>query len=86
MRVAEVMEAEAIVVHRGHYGESKEISLKIVKRALEELRKKKRCGEKLGLETMGKISQIGSLEEAISFHLNFPDIVVPLTSSHPRGI
>jgi len=78
MRVAEIMGAEIIVVHPGYYGGSREMALKIVEGALEELRKKKRGGEKLGLETMGRISQIGSLEEIINFHLNFPDFVVPI--------
>jgi len=67
---AHLMEADVVVFHPGYYGKlSKEEAYEKVREACEDLLdriKEKGWGEvRLGLETTGKISQFGELEEIV---------------------
>lgn len=64
---AAAMEAEVVVFHPGYYGSlSVQQAFQLVCKACSELCKStNKLGVKLGLETMGKVSQFGELEEIL---------------------
>ncbi|MFP3220111.1 MAG: TIM barrel protein [Candidatus Marsarchaeota archaeon] len=78
MEAAELMGATVVVVHPGYYGNSRQKALERVEKAIKELEKTRGGQEKIGLETMGRLAQIGSLEEVASISSKFPGLVVPV--------
>lgn len=74
-RVASIMGADTVVIHTGSVGKRpREVALELARdtilRAVDEIPD---CGIRMGLETMGKVGQLGTLDE-----------VIDLCSSHPR--
>jgi len=68
--IAEIVNADAIAIHSGYYGKfGKEKAYQMIKEAYEDIKDKMTQkgikNVKLGLETMGKESQFGSLDEII---------------------
>ncbi|MGC8601172.1 MAG: TIM barrel protein [Thermoprotei archaeon] len=76
MRALEIAKGTIVVVHPGYYGESPEDALRNVIKAISSLEGKWHV--KIGIETMGRLSQIGSLEEVVAISLSFPSFVVPV--------
>ncbi|MBU5689564.1 MAG: TIM barrel protein [Candidatus Aenigmatarchaeota archaeon] len=69
-KIGEIIDADAIAIHSGYYGKNtKEKTFEMIKDAyVDILDKMKQMGiknVKLGLETMGKESQFGSIDEII---------------------
>ncbi|MCC6013687.1 MAG: TIM barrel protein [Candidatus Verstraetearchaeota archaeon] len=80
------MNAQPVVFHVGYYGERNpkeafEICLNVLKEVIEEM-KSLDINVKLGPETMGKISQFGSLDEIISLCENLDNIQPVIDWAH----
>ncbi len=79
------MQANVVVVHAGYYGKDKtkagEMIFNACKKISQEIKKKK-WNVFLGLETMGKQSQWGTLEEIISLCLEIPKCVPVIDFAH----
>jgi deoxyribonuclease-4 len=80
------MNAQPVVFHVGYYGERNpketfEICLNVLKEVIEEM-KSLNINVKLGPETMGKISQFGSLDEILSLCENLDNIQPVIDWAH----
>jgi len=80
------MNAQPVVFHVGYYGkrnpkETFEICLNVLKEVIEEM-KSLNINVKLGPETMGKISQFGSLDEILSLCENLDNIQPVIDWAH----
>ncbi len=76
LHATEVAGGEVVVVHPGYYGSSPNEAIANVIKAISSLQGQGHV--KLGLETMGRLSQIGSLEEVADFCTSFPSFVIPV--------
>lgn len=78
---AELMNAEPVVVHAGYYqGKSSEECIELVGKGLEYL--EKHTSVRIGLETTGKVSQFGTLEEIILLCKDFNNAVPTFDFAH----
>ncbi|MCQ5337533.1 MAG: TIM barrel protein [Candidatus Methanomethylicia archaeon] len=80
------MNAQPVVFHVGYYGERNpketfEICLNVLKEVIEEM-KSLNINVKLGPETMGRISQFGSLDEILSLCENLDNIQPVIDWAH----
>ncbi|RLF17014.1 MAG: deoxyribonuclease IV [Thermoprotei archaeon] len=87
MQAAQWMGARIVVFHPGYYGKfSKEEALELCITALKEVNERaSSLGIKhvfLGPETMGKLSQVGSVEEIITMCENVPNAVPVIDWAH----
>ncbi len=82
---AHVMGANVVVVHAGYYGKNKtkagEMIFHACRKISQEIRKRK-WNAFLGLETMGRQSQWGTLDEIISLCLEVPNCVPVIDFAH----
>ncbi len=76
LHALEVAGGDVVVVHPGYYGNSPNEAIANVIKGISALEGQGRV--KLGLETMGRLSQIGSLEEVVDISTSFPSFVVPV--------
>ncbi|WP_449462849.1 TIM barrel protein [Tardisphaera miroshnichenkoae] len=76
LHALEVAGGEVVVVHPGYYGSSPKEAKANVFKAISSLQGQAQV--KLGLETMGRLSQIGSLEEVVDISASFPSFVIPV--------
>lgn len=77
---AELMGAGIVVVHAGYYGGDKQDAVKRITKACGELSKK--TSVKLGIETMGRQKQFGTLDEIMEIHEEFKNCVPVIDFSH----
>jgi len=77
LRAAYRMGASPVVVHVGYYGTNPDHALERIEAAIG-LLAKENLGPKLGIETMGRLSQVGTLEEVISLCQRFPSFAEPV--------
>jgi len=85
-RMADMCGAKNVVFHGGYYGrENPEKACEAIKKALQELTsvlRSERSSASLRLETMGKKSQFGSLEEVLFMCREVKDLLPCLDFSH----
>ncbi|MHC1584707.1 MAG: TIM barrel protein [Candidatus Syntropharchaeia archaeon] len=86
-RVAKAMKAWVIVFHPGYYmkrspKEAKKIVLKTLEKVLEDMHGEGIYDVNLGLETTGKNSQLGTLEEVISLSTLLDQVVPVIDFAH----
>lgn len=82
LQAADWMGARVIVIHPGAAGkvsreEAVSLALKLLERTLEEARERGLEHIKICPETMGKVNQLGSLDEIIALCKLSPDIIQP---------
>ena len=84
--LAHIMGASPVVLHPGYYGKKeKDKALKLVIDGLKEVvekMKSKKISVKIGIETTGKVSQVGSIDEVIQIVREVPMTVPVIDFAH----
>jgi deoxyribonuclease-4 len=77
---AELMGADIVVVHAGYYGSDKQKAIDLITKACWEISKK--ISVKLGLETMGRQKQFGTLEEVLELCAEVKNCIPVIDFAH----